>query len=285
MCNHCPLWRLQGVKVSPAGPSVAEAVSRALTAKESAGRRPVYTNSLRQYLARFSNQFGDLPIASVSASDVAEYLAPFRGHSRATHLNRISTLFAYAVRQGWRADNPCDRIERLTIDRQTPRILTPDEVDLILKITPTVLLPYLILCLFAGVRPTETMRLTWADVNLPSRSVTINAAASKVRQRRVVSLPDRAVRLLENHPIRSGPISPSHSTVRRWLRKARLQIGGKWPADILRHTAASYALALTGDASKVATQLGNSPKILLTHYNGLATKQDAERFYEQVQIL
>jgi hypothetical protein len=56
-------------------------------------------------------------------------------------------------------------------------------------------------------------------------------------------------------------------------------VGGEWPADILRHTAASYWLALTGDVGKCATVFGNSPKVFASHYNGLATPEDARKFF------
>jgi hypothetical protein len=69
-------------------------------------------------------------------------------------------------------------------------------------------------------------------------------------------------------------VCPSHSR-----RKLRELVDGGWPANILRHTAASYWLALTGDVRKCATMFGNSPKVFSSHYNGLATPEDARRFF------
>ena len=94
-----------------------------------------------------------------------------------------------------------------------------------------------------------------------------------------MAIPDVAMRFLLDHPVKTGPIAPSPSTIRRAIRRVRGVLGW-WQADCLRHSAASYHLALTGDAGKVATMLGNSPKILLTHYNGLASKEDAARFFD-----
>lgn len=68
--------------------------------------------------------------------------------------------------------------------------------------------------------------------------------------------------------------------VRRFLRDARGWIGAPaWPPDLLRHTCASYWLADAGDAGKVAYMLGNSPAILLTHYQELVSSADAARFW------
>jgi hypothetical protein len=53
----------------------------------------------------------------------------------------------------------------------------------------------------------------------------------------------------------------------------------KFPQDLFRHTAASYLLALHGDAGKVATMLGNSSSVLLRHYHEPVNKADCDRFW------
>lgn len=95
---------------------------------------------------------------------------------------------------------------------------------------------------------------------------------------RFVPIPARAVELLKKHL--GKKVCPSHSTVRRDRRLLRdTVLDGEWPADILRHTAASYWLALSGDVGKCATIFGNSLKVFSSHYNGLATPEDARRFF------
>ena len=56
-----------------------------------------------------------------------------------------------------------------------------------------------------------------------------------------------------------------------------------WPKDVLRHTAASYLLALHGDVGKVAMMLGNSPNILLTHYHEPVCETDCAAFWKTLQ--
>lgn len=275
-CLICHM--VQGVLPFRPAPTLGELIVELLKAKRTAGRREVYISSLSNYLLRFVKGREDWPASRITVQDVDAYLSALTGHNRATHLNRISTLFSYAVRRGHIASNPCDRIERATIDRRTPRILAPDEARRLYAICPESVRPYLILCLYAGIRPDECRRLMWSDVDLVERRVTINAAASKVRARRLVPLEDIAVELLKRHPDKTGPIAPSVSTVRRFKRAARAVVG-QWPADLLRHTAASYLLAKHENAGKVALWLGNSVQILLTHYQGLATKAAAEQFY------
>jgi integrase len=141
--------------------------------------------------------------------------------------------------------------------------------------------PYLILGMYAGIRPEELMRLDWSAVDLVTKTVKVDG---KTRRRRIVPLEPKAVNLLASFPLRTGPIATSYSIVRRIKHKAAAILGFKdWPHDVLRHTAASYLLALYGDAGKVSTMLGNSSAILLTHYHEPVSKADCERFWATPQ--
>lgn len=258
-------------------PSARQALDDLLAARKNGNRRDVYIKSLKGYLSRFIKGRENLPIADISSKDIQAWLANFpKPISRQTWLNRISTLFSYAVRQEWIRANPCDKIDRVRVDRGAPVILTVKQSRDLLATCPKSCKAYLVLGMFAGIRPDEILRLKWESVNLEAGTVRVDG---KTRQRRLVPLEPVAVRLLLEIPDREGPVAPSHSTVRRWKRSARVLIGGKWTAGVLRHTAASYLLALHQDAAKVALRLGNSPKILLTHYNEPVSATDCAAFW------
>lgn len=278
--GECEICRtIQGLlPFNSTAPSLGAVLTTMLESKQAAGRRPVYVKSLGKYLLRFVKGRETLPVNEVTTAHVEDYLSGLTGHNRATHLNRISTLFAFAVKRAHIEVNPCDRIERTAIDRRTPRILTPDQARRLYAICPEAVRPYLTLCLYAGIRPDECHRLTWADVDLDNKRVVIGEAQSKVRARRVVPLPDIAVELLKKHPKQEGPITPSVSTVRRFKRAARAVVG-EWQADILRHTAISYALAHHEDLGKVATWMGTSPTVIKRHYDAVAAPETAREFF------
>lgn len=290
--NRCVAWELlsqQRARIAqpeliPAGGGVpfsfAAVLKQLLEAKKAANRKRCYLSSLAHYLGRFGKDREQRPIADFSTADVEVWLKQFpHDATRQTWLNRISTLFAFAVRRGWLAQNPCAMIERVTVDRRAPYILTPSQVNAVLALVPNVCRAYLVLGVFVGIRPEELLRLNWRDVDLTTRTVTVNHA--KTRRRRIVPLEPRAVALLQACPLRSGPVSPSNSTVRRFKRVARVALGLKsWPSDLLRHTAASYLLALLGDAGKVATRLGNSSAVLLAHYHNPVKAEDCAKFWE-----
>lgn len=136
-------------------------------------------------------------------------------------------------------------------------------------------LPYLALALFCGIRPDELGRMTPADVHVGRRVVMVSAAASKVRQRRIISMPDAAAAWLE---LPGGELPFAGIARRRQIRRWR-DLLGTWPQDVLRHTAASMMLARDGDVAAVARTLGNSPGILLRHYQELVGVDESAEFW------
>ncbi len=253
-------------------------IGQLILAKRSSGRREVYLKSLDHYLHRFAKDRDGLAIEDITTAQVEEFLVKcINGNTRATWLNRISTLFSFAVKRGFISKNPCDNVERSRIDRKAPSILSPDQAVQLLGLCPSLCRPYLILGLYAGIRPDELYHIDWKDVNFETSTVCVNH--TKTRRRRIVPLEPIAVKLLSEHPVKTGPVAPSLSTVRRFKRMATGICGGAWQADLLRHTAASYLLALHGDAGKVSLTLGNSSKILLTHYHTPVSQADCKAFW------
>jgi integrase len=246
-----------------------------IKSRRAANRSEYYVGSLNQYLKRFAKEFPDLSL--VTTAQIETWLERFKSpHSRATWLGRISSLFNWAVRKDYIEKNPCTKIDRIILDHGDPVTLTVKQAKTLLLNCPLWLQPWLAFGMFAGVRPEEIQRLRWQDVNIETRTARVNG---KTRRRRLVPLEDAAIAILKECWQQEGNVAPSRSSVRRWIRKARHLIGGKWTPDILRHTAASMLLAKYGDAGKVATSLGNSPQILLTHYNNPVTKEESDRFW------
>lgn len=268
------------------GPKLPAVIVECLTAKRAANRRDGYVKDLGLVLGAFVRGREAVSIWDVTASDIEQWIAAkyTNMHSRATILNRVNTLFSFAVRRGYRPDNPCDRIERVTIEHVSPKILTPDEaVKLMVAIRAEFPrgLAWFSLGLFAGIRPEECDKLSWDAIDLVRGIVQIDAATAKVRQRRIVHLLPAAVAWLQLAKESGADLPLPNVSRRRMQRDVRGTMGwDAWPQDILRHTAASYWLASIQDAGKVAHELGNSAGILLRHYRELVSREDAARFWE-----
>ncbi len=277
--------RLLGSNRLAAAKTIRQVIAECMSSKRLAKRRASYLATLDGFLRDFAQGREEMRIVSVTPNDIAGWLDAHENwslSSRATAVTRVSTLFAFAVRRGYLAKNPCDALDKISIELKPPAILTVAQCGTVIgwirKHWPATL-GWFALCLFAGVRPEEADRITWKDIELEAGILTVSAAASKVRRRRIVHLVPSAVYWL-GEAQRLAPHMPvSHSTRRRAMRALRERLKlTEWPKDVLRHTAASCLLALWRDAQRVALELGNSPQILLNHYHELTRKADAERW-------
>jgi integrase len=260
------------------GVGLAQCIDDVLSAKRRSNKTERYVRSLEHYLKQFAKGRENRAIADFTFTEVEEWLAKYdKPVTRQTWFNRLSTLFAFCVKQGHIPGNPLDRLERITVDQKAPLILTPAQSRELLAASPSVMRPYIVLGMFAGIRPEEITRLDWSQINLETKSVSVQG---KTRRRRVVTLEPIAVTHLAKHPLQKGPVAPSNSTVDRWRKKSVTLLGlDQWPQDLLRHTAASYLLALHQNAAKVALRLGNSEKVLMSHYYEPITARDCAEFW------
>lgn len=256
----------------------ASVVIDLLDAREFGGRSQIYIASLKHYNKRFAAKFPDM--REVTSSVLQTFISSFPAASRRTWFCRVSALFSFAKKRELIEKNPFDALDKPRMELEPPKILTPDQSHTLLKTCPDILRPYLILAMYAGIRPgRELMKMDWSHVNL--ETATVDVRFPKVRRhRRIVPLEPIAVKLLADCPSKIGKLSPSLGTVNNWHQKARTMLGfTKWPTDLLRHTAASYLLAKYHDAPKVAMMLGNSPAILLTHYHEPVSEADQKTFW------
>lgn len=144
------------------------------------------------------------------------------------------------------------------------------------------------LALFAGVRPDEIAGrgkdwLPWTAINEAEQIVTIPAAQAKTRKpRHIEGTPPALWPWLASVPADKRGDTVGVSRSRQVGDFGRVALGLKrWPTDALRHTFATYAIAFTGDAGKVAHWMGHEGDsgTIHRHYRGLATKAQAEAFF------
>ena len=257
--------------------ALGESIAELLAAKRQGKRRENYLANLELHLADFAKGREGVAVASVGLREVEVYLAKAKSAgSRQTRLNRLSTLLAFAVRRGYMTTNPCALVERVNVELPPPAILTVPQCRALLdaaRASDPKFLPYLALCLFAGVRPAEAQRLAWSDLDLEAGLLTIDGEKSKTRQRRVVELPKACVAWL-----RLGGDLPAPSVRYRLTAIANAAAIMPWPRDAMRHAAASYWHALKGEVV-TARNLGHSEAILHRHYRALVTPAAAKSFF------
>jgi integrase len=266
--------------------TLRQAITETIAAKEGENLRERYVTELGNYLDKFAAGRPQMFVDRVTVADIERWFDG-RGEANSTrksNLGRLSAMFDVCWRRGYIKENPCLKITPPKIEEKPPAILHPDQAKELLKScrkSSPKMLPWLALGMFCGIRPEEIEKLTWGDVDLKDKHVKIEAAASKVRRRRIVPLNETAIAWLKlRKPGKADAlICPERTTLRRHRRALRDATGIEWVQDILRHTAASYLLQLHQDAPRVAHWLGHSPRTLETKYKNIVTPADCKKFW------
>lgn len=261
------------------------ALARFLDAKSRVNLRPCTISMLRYYLGKFVENRETMELRFITEHTVQEWFESRREKPSAQQSNfwRLHNFFQFCVRRRWMSENPCAFIDPVRVEPGVPSVLTIAQCREVMRYcveeNPKAL-PFAALALFAGVRPEEITRLQWSDLDLVQGTLTVDAAASKTHRRRKIQLPPNCTEWLRLARRTGGKLPISRSTRVRWVREFRKALGLKrWPNDVMRHTAASYLLAIHENAGKVALMLGNSERILLRHYRDLVSLRDASEFW------
>ncbi|HOC00269.1 MAG TPA: hypothetical protein PKM43_16185 [Verrucomicrobiota bacterium] len=275
-------WK-RSPRFTGSSPALESAIAELLTAKSASGRSARYAESLSIPLRQFARGRERMPIAGIGVRDVEGFLDSKSIHSRQTLRARLSTLFRFAVRRGYRADNPCDRLESVKVIKSAPAILTVEQTKKCLDWLDAErwrVLGWFVLTSFAGLRPEEAEKTSWHHINFDENWIRVEAQTTKVRQRRVVYPHPTAMAWLGHAKMRGAELPLHRQARRRAIRMLRTLLGfAHWPKDVTRHTAASYWLADTGSATQVAEALGHSEDVLRKNYMALVTQAQAQEFW------
>ena len=231
----------------------------------------------RDRAKRMKEVLGGLHIAELDADRVRTYVDsfPVAPRTRNNIRLRMSKFFSFCKSKGWITSNPCADI-KIKVKRADTRILAIDQAkQLLAKAQKSefkdVAVPYAALCLFAGLRPGEAEQLDWAQVHFASKSIEVLGHTSKGRETRFVPMEAALIRFLKPHAKKQGHVVGSNFR-KKW--EAVKRAAGydptdqklRWVQDILRHTYASYWLAIHQNRAALAEHMGNSVEVIRAHY-------------------
>lgn len=282
--------------------TLRQAIDETIAAKEADKCRDRYVRELGNYLERFAAGRGAVLVNRIGVAEIDGWFdsrkeAPA---TRSSNLGRLGAMFDLCWRRGYITENPCLKASKPKLDEGAPIILTPNQAKQLLVNCSPAMLPYLTLGMLAGIRPDELQKICYRDIDLKAGTVTVEAAASKTRRRRIVPLVHHIDVVTKNKAGKEKKELKRIDTGLQWLKKCSLgnpdepiapaglralreglsaAAGVEWQHDLLRHSAASYLLALVGDAGKVANILGNSARILERRYKQIVTAENCRAFW------
>lgn len=272
-----------------------------------------YVTGVERTLARFMGDFGKERIVSlITGREIFQWLInlkkreyadsdklhvdgrPMRvfketsqdlgAYSRNEYRRTLYSFFKFCKMQDWLDNNPVEKVEAWRIRGKTPKIFTPEEVRKILDSTPpkSEIRAYVAISAFTGIRNAEMQRLTWDKIKLEDREIILDSEITKTASRRIVKIPENLAKWLEPYVWELGTkkkiLNKSKTTL---INKLHESLGkGNWIKNGLRHSAATYYLALTKNAYLTAEQMGHAVDVLKQNYNGLARERDAIKYFE-----
>ena len=270
---------------------LSDAVNSFRAEKAAANLRPDTLSNLRFRLGAFVEfiPVGKL-VSDIMPEQINDFLHRASGKTRGKRTIKndrlvLSNFFTWATGRKHCVKNPMDAVAKNRAGSKRPEVFDLPAVrsllDAALKHENGKCVPYFVLGLFCGLRPTETERLNWDKIDLAEKLITIDADTAKVTEaehcnERYVAISDNAVAWLRPHAIARLPLGID----RRDFEAVKTLAGiNTWPQDALRHTAISNYQAEHKHEGLTAEWAGNSVKVVRKHYRRPIKPSDAASFW------
>jgi integrase len=265
--------------------TVAELEKEVLEAKRKDGMSATYIADLKKRLAKFSANFGERKIAGITVEELDNWLRNLDcgPKSRANFRANVGVMFSYAERRRVIDSNPVLRTAQPKLVDKPPEIFSVDELAALLHAAlsnASEAVPMLAIGAFAGVREAEIKRLNWSEIDQRRGHIEIKSSKAKSARRRIIEMQPNLRDWLRPYAGMTGAVVPVNA--RKKLDAIRKDAGlTRWPKNGLRHSFASYRLAATHDAPRVAAELGHTgPQMLYSTYRELVLPEEAQRYWQ-----
>jgi integrase len=270
---------------------LTDAVEAFRAEKAAAKLRPDTLNNLRFRLGAFVEYIpaGKL-VSEIMPEQINDFLYRSNGKPRGKRTIKndrlaLSNFFTWATGRKHCVKNPMDAVAKVRAGSKRPDVFDLPTVrsllDAALKHENGKCVPYFVLGLFCGLRPTETERLTWDKIDLAEKLITIDADTSKVTEaehcnERYVAISENAAAWLLPHALERLPFGIDRKDFEAVKALAGITT---WPQDVLRHTAISNYQAKHKHEGLTAEWAGNSVKVVRKHYRRPIKPADAASFW------
>jgi integrase len=246
-------------------------------------------------VSMFANGVKNVRVSEITPRFIAEYLKQ-RGDATGPAEERISKttlkndrraicrFLSWCVEKEWITVNPALGPRKKSGGKRNvklPDIFTVDQCRALLRAAEAhkggMLVPYVAVCLFAGLRPdSEAERITWKQVNLTDKQITIEPWMTKTGIPRTITISATLAKWLKAY--RGIEFYP-----KGWRKNfaAVKKAAGltKWIVDGMRHTAHSHYFRQCGSYGLTAEFFGNSEGIVRRNYVNRVTSADTKKFY------
>jgi integrase len=253
-----------------------------LTAKETAGLRPRYLKTLRASINRFLLNRRQRLIGEITPAEIQEYISRngWLPSTMRSYLVDVRTLFAFAVKRKYVAENVALAVDLPQTEEKPPGILSPSQARVVLDAcidhAPDIL-PSIVTILFGGLRRSEAEEIEWAEVG--EEFIEVKAHKAKTRKRRLVPISPQLSAWLKTARSVGGKLPALNYADKLKLVLDKAELRAEWSQNALRHSFASYFFAQSKNENETSARMGNSPQMVFAHYRELVRPTDADAFF------
>jgi integrase len=228
-----------------------------------------HLRTLKADVDKFKDRHAKRKISEITPADIAAHLDGQKGGPRRRNNIRGSLIawFRWCRSRQLLPDETVvvEHVEKLRVPPKSIELFTPAELTAILAACGDDWQPAIAIQAFCGLRTEEVSRLRWSAVMPEKKLIEVAASISKTRRRRLVPMPDNLLAWLPESVDASEMVAPYEGT--EPLIKRLVRAGITWKKNGLRHAFGSYRCAVLRDVAQVAFEMGNSPAIVMSHYN------------------
>jgi integrase len=249
---------------------------------------PLYACHVASWLREFARTFPGTAVSELGKEHLDAYIKSHTSlgtKSRNDRRNTVKMFLKWASRKDYLPVNhrlfEADGMAPETVEAADRDFYRPQELQNYLDKAAADLVPVIALGGLAGLRVEEILRLDWADVWRVEGHVEVSAKNAMTRQRRLVEMVPALAAWLAPYREATGAVWSKRGNLyhiefseHRKLLKIPLRKNG------LRHAFCTFHFALRSNENLTAAQAGNSPAMIHAHYKGLATKADAEKWFQ-----
>jgi len=243
-----------------------------------------YLNEVHSLCRFIKRTWGDLKPDEVKRNVIDLKLKGLKvkNNTRRKYRLFIGMFFKWVVDEGHLLKNPAEGIKFKTEKYQGQSYSVAQTKKLLRHVIETNrdLVGYFAVLTFAGLRPTEGLRVQWEDYNEKTHQLYVRAGKTPAR---FVDLEPTAVEWMKFHRENTPDGTPflNLTNLENRMKVIRTAVfNGGWIQDGLRHGFGTHYKALTQSVNKVADQMGNSVAVVLRHYARTITKDDCMAFWD-----
>ena len=284
---HFYLHHLQESLKQSVIPSINDLVEKWVVQKTENNLEPVSKRTVteyRSYKKFILHNLGTKKPHLVTNDELRELLNQVSGGqlTKKKYLQFLKNFFNWCVEKKLVKDNPTDGI-KVKVDKREVSIYSPKEVEKLLRTCeehfPS-MLGYYCLCVFGGLRPSESERVQWDDLKFDGEEIFVKNE-SKTGLRRFILKDTNTLWVWLKHLKNTRPGEPlnptsNHSGLQKMVRR---KLGLTWKQDVLRHSFGTYYHNLVQDLTRVSHDMGNSEEVCKRYYVRHVGKTTSDEFW------